>query len=244
MKAVITAGGPIEGEFAIAAGTALKALAVVRGRTMLARTIEALRAIGVGRIAVVGDDRVRDACGGEVERVVPDRGSGARNVLGALEAWPEDGEPLLYLTCDMPYVDAASLRDFTGRTPRDALAMALCDDMAFAARFPGAEGFGITLGRERVVNGGAFHIPSGASARIRSFATQLFEARKAPWRMATIAGPLLLARFALGRLTVAQLEARARTLLDLPVFAIRDCKPELGFDVDTIGDYQYACAHD
>jgi GTP:adenosylcobinamide-phosphate guanylyltransferase len=244
LKAVITAGGPIDGEFAAAADTRLKALAMVRGRTMLARTIDALRAIGVTRIAVVGNDAIRAACGESVERVVPDRGSGARNVLGALDAWPEDGGPLLYLTCDMPYLDAGSLRDFVDRTPREALAMPLCEYAAFARRYPGAEGFGISLSGERVVNGGAFHIPAGGSARIRSFATQLFDARKAPWRMATIAGPLLLLRFLIGRVTIAQLEARARTLLDMPVLAIRNCAPELGFDADTIADYCYACGHE
>jgi GTP:adenosylcobinamide-phosphate guanylyltransferase len=244
LKAVITAGGPIDGEYARAAGTPLKALAKVRGQTMLERTIAALRGIGLDRIAVVGNDAIREACGASVERVIPDGGSGSRNVLGALAAWEEDGDALLYLTCDMPYVTSASLRDFVERTPSDALAMPLCEYASFAARFPGATGFGITLGGERVVNGGAFHIPAGASPRIRSFATQLFEARKAPWRMATIAGPLLLLRMVVGRLTIVQLEARGRTLLGIPAGAIRNALPELSFDADTTEDYRYACSHD
>jgi GTP:adenosylcobinamide-phosphate guanylyltransferase len=244
LKAVITAGGPIDGDYARAAGMPLKALAPVRGQTMLAHTILALRQIGVRRIAVVGNDAIRDACASSVERIIPDGGSGSRNVLGALDAWEEDGEPLLYLTCDMPYVNAAALRDFVERTPSGALAMPLCEYAAFAARFPGSIGFGVTLGGERVVNGGVFHIPAGASHRIRSFATQLFKARKAPWRMATIAGPLLLVRMLVGRLTIARLEARGRTLLDMPVQAVRNALPELGFDADTIEDYRYACGHD
>jgi len=244
LKAVITAGGPIDGEYALAAGTALKALAVVRGCTMLARTIDALRELGVERVAVVGNDAIRAACGGSVEHIVPDGGSGARNVLGALNAWPDDDEPLLYLTCDMPYVGAVALRDFVERTPPDALAMPLCEYDVFANRFPSAPPFGITLAGERVVNGGAFLVPPGASQRIRSFATQLFEARKAPWRMASIAGPLLMLRFALGRLSIAQLEARGGTLLHMPVLGIRNCGPELGYDADSFAEYRYACTHD
>jgi len=244
LKAVITAGGPIEGAFARASGTSLKALAPVRGRTMLARTIEALRAIEVDRIAVVGNDEISGAVGSLVDRIVPDGGSGSRNILGALGAWPEDGEPLLYLTCDMPYVTAAALSDFASRTPGDALAMALCEADAFAARFPRASGFGITLAGERVVNGGVFHIPAGAAPRIRSFATQLFEARKAPWRMAAIAGPMLLLRFIIGRASIAHLEERGRLLLDIPVTAVRNCAPELGFDADTIAEYRHACDYE
>jgi len=243
LKAVITAGGPIDGEYARAAGTTLKALAPVRGRTMLARTIEAVRELGVRRIAVVGNEAIRSACETSVERIVPDAGSGTGNVVAALEAWAEDGDPLLYLTCDMPYVGVASLRDFVNRTPSDALAMPLCEHAAFVERFAGAPDFGITLGGERVVNGGAFHIPAGAAHRIGSFATQLFEARKAPWRMATIAGPLLLLRFAIKRLSIAQLEMRGRALLNVPVLAVRACMPELGYDADSVEEYRYARHH-
>ena len=52
MKAVITAGGPIEGAYATIAGTRIKALAPLRGVTMLDRTIAALRQVGIDRIAV------------------------------------------------------------------------------------------------------------------------------------------------------------------------------------------------
>jgi GTP:adenosylcobinamide-phosphate guanylyltransferase len=244
LKAVITAGGPIDGEFARAAGTALKALAPVRGRTMLARAIGALRDIGVERIAVVGNEEIRAAYGSAVEEIVPDGGSGTRNILSALGAWPEDGESLLYLTCDMPYISGAAMQGFVERVERDALAIPLCEHDAYVARFPGAPPAGITLGGVRVVNGGAFHIPAGSAQGIRSFATQLFEARKTPWRMATIAGPALLVRFMLGRLSIAQLEARGRFLLGIPVAAVRYCAPELGFDCDVIADYAYANEHE
>ena len=63
MRAVVTAGGRIEGDFAPSAGTRVKALASVRGVTMLQRMLDALRAAGVNEIAVVGGDEVRAACG-------------------------------------------------------------------------------------------------------------------------------------------------------------------------------------
>lgn len=245
MKAVITAGGPISGKYAERAGTRLKALAPVRGVTMLARTIEALRGIGVSRIAVVGGDEVKRACESSVERIVPDAGTGRGNVLGALDAWPNDGERLLYLTCDMPYVTAAALETFTGAVPEQILSMALCEIDPFVLRFANIPpSFGITLNGEMVVNGGAFLIPAGASTRIRSFATRLFEARKAPWKMASIAGPALLLKFIFGRLAISELDARASGLLGIPVVAARGCAPELGFDADTLTEYEYALANE
>ena len=114
----------------------------------------------------------------------------------------------------------------------------------FAKRFPGAPPFGITLAGERVVNGGIFHIPAGGTMRIRSFATALFDARKAPWRMATITGPMLLLKFALKRLSIPDLEARARNVLDMEVAAIRNAAPELAYDADTADEYRYAINHE
>lgn len=244
MNAVITAGGPIDGEYAQLARTTLKALAPVRHRTMLERTIIALRDAGVYRIAVVGNDAVAQAVGGTVQRIVPDAGSGAGNVLAALGAWDGDDAPLLYLTCDMPYITSGALASFLGHVPQGALAMAVTEHDDFVARFPHAPPFGITLAGERVVNGGAFYIPAGGAKKIASFATALFDARKSPWRMATIAGPMLLVRFMLGRCSIGALETRARMLLEMDVTAIRRAPPELAYDVDTVDDYRYALDHE
>jgi len=243
MRAVITAGGPIDGEYAALAGTDRKALAEVRGKTMLARAIDALRSCGIDAIAVVGNDAVARECASVAPvTMVRDAGSGEGNVLGALAAWPDD-ESLLYLTCDLPYLDARSLRWFVDRIEPQTLSMPLCEYALYEQRFPGAAPAGITLGGERVVNAGAFHLPAGSGARLRSVAAALFTARKAPWRMARIAGFATLLRFASGRLTIAALEARAHRVLELPVAALRGAPPELAYDADTAADYRYARAH-
>ncbi len=240
MYAVITAGGPIDGAYAALAGTTLKALAPVRGRTMLAQTVDALRACGIERVAVVGNDVVRESLEPLAPiRMVPDGGSGRANILGALDAWPDDA-PLLYLTCDMPYLDASSLQWFLDRIDPSTLSMPLCEHHTFARRFPDAPPFGITLAGQRVVNAGVFHFPAGSRARVRTLATTMFDARKAPWKMASVAGPLVLARFAIGRISVSALEARAQRVLGMPVAALRDAPPELAFDADTAAEYAYA----
>jgi GTP:adenosylcobinamide-phosphate guanylyltransferase len=244
MKAVITAGGRIEGAFAAAAGTGVKALAPIRGTTMLASIVDALRAAGATRIAVVGGDEVRAACAAHVDRVIPASPSGSVNLLSALRAWPEDGQPLLYATSDLPYVTAGAVADFLARAAPGALAVSLTSFAAFAARFPNAPpAFGITLAGERVVNGGIFSIPSGCSERIARVATRFFESRKRPWLMASLVSPLVLIKFCFGRLSIADLESLATATLDVRAIAIRDCAPELAFDVDADAEYEYARAH-
>jgi hypothetical protein len=243
VKAVVTAGGRIDGEFARNAGTSVKALAQVRGKTMLARMIEALRAAGVTEIAVVGGGEVRAACAAEVDRFVEESPSGSENLLRALRAWPEH-ERLIYATSDLPYVTPNAVRDFIDRVGEGTLAVSLAEFNDFLARFPNAPPFGIRLGRERVVNGGVFSIPHGATEKLAAVATRFFEARKQPWRMAGLVGPTVLIRFLSGRLRVADLETMALHVLQVPAQALRGCAPELAFDVDTIDEYRYACAHE
>lgn len=239
MIAVVTAGGRIAGEYAYDAATTVKALAPVRGETMLTRVLSALSAAGADRIAVVGGNEVRAACGGGV-RFVDESPSGAENVLRALRAWPDEGA-LLYATSDMPYVTAAAVRDFVERAPKDAVAIALTEHADFTARFPDAPPFGITLAGERVVNGGLFRIPAGARAVVARLAAELFDARKRPWQMARMVGLGTLLRFATRRLSVTDVEAVAVRLLGVRGAAVRGCAPELGFDADTVDEYRYAC---
>jgi CTP:molybdopterin cytidylyltransferase MocA len=243
VKAVITAGGRIEGAFAAEAGTTVKALAVVHGSTMLDRMIVALRSNGVDRIAIVGGAEIRAACDGRVERVIDEAPSGSENMLRALRAWPDDGETMIYATTDLPYVTASAIREFVARVPEGTLAIALAEYDDFRSRFPGAPPFGITLTGERVVNGGVFTVPPGSVEKLGAIATGFFDARKRPWRMASLIGPVMLFRFLVRRLSIANLESRAFRVLGIPARAIRDCAPELAYDVDTLVEYRYACAH-
>jgi GTP:adenosylcobinamide-phosphate guanylyltransferase len=241
---VITAGGRVDGEYARAAGTDVKALAVVRGETMLARTISALRGAGVRRIAVVGGDAVRLACEASVDAVIPEKARGSENVIAALRAWPEDREPLIYATSDMPYARTAAIADFIARSPEGHFALSLCEFNAFVERFPEApSGFGIKLAGERVVNGGLFLIPAGWGERLAKLAAQFFDARKEPWRMVRLINPAAALRFAFGRLSIAHLEAEAQRIAGLPATAVRNCAPELGYDADSAAEYEYAIAH-
>jgi hypothetical protein len=141
-------------------------------------------------------------------------------------------------------VTAEAVGTFLDRVPHGTLAIALSELAVFESRFPGVAGFGITLAGERVVNGGVFSLPSGASEKVAQLARRFFDARKQPWRMASFVGPIVLLRFLLGRLSVANLEAMAVRTLQVPAMAIRNCAPELAFDVDTDVEYRYACAHE
>jgi GTP:adenosylcobinamide-phosphate guanylyltransferase len=235
----ITAGGRVTGPFAQAIGTEVKALAVTHGRSLLDAALEAARALSPSRIFVVGGSAVRSRCPSDVE-VLDESNAGAGNIRRALGTGAT--EPLLLLTSDTPFVDAAALNDFVTRARGYDIALPLAAADAYERAYPGAPPHAVRLGPERVVNGSAIFLGPGVGPRISDTATRLFDARKSLLRMASLLGPALLARFAIGRLRIAHVEARAQTVLGLSARAIRDAAPSLCFDIDTLDDYRYAQA--
>ena len=246
MRAVITAGGLVEGEFAEAIGTRVKALAPLGPQglgapVLLDVVLDACAGAGIDGVAVIGGAEVRAHLAGRDVRAIDAALDGRTNVLRALDAWR--GERFVYLTSDMPFASAAGLRDLIARSEDYALTMALAAVDAYDARFPGAGEHSVALGGERVANGNAFVIAPAAVEPARAFATKLFHARKSLPRLALLLGPALCLRFATKRLTIADLEAFGRRRLGVPVGALRDCDPGLAYDVDTLDDYRYACTH-
>jgi GTP:adenosylcobinamide-phosphate guanylyltransferase len=239
MNAVITAGARVNGEFARRIGTTVKALARVKGRTLLAAGIEAARQSGVTRLAVVGGNEVREACAQSVDLIVEETENGAVNLQRALHAWGDEA-PLLYMTSDMPFIGAAALHEFVEAVPAGALGLPVTACSEFERRFPEAPPYGIEIGNERVVNGGVFWIPAGAARVVETQAMRFFDARKSVPRMALLLGPVLSLQFALRRLTIAGLEKHARRRLGVPAVAIRGASPDLAYDIDTIDEYEYA----
>jgi GTP:adenosylcobinamide-phosphate guanylyltransferase len=240
MRAVITAGGTLEGAFAHAAGTRVKALAPFGARTLLDVALDACAQSGIDGVAVVGGPEVRAHLRGTGVGVIDAVEDGGTNVLRALDAWR--GERFAYLTSDLPFADGAGLRDLIGRSAPFAMTMGLTAVGAFDARFPGAPPSGVTLRGERVVNACAFVLAPEALEPVRSLATRFFDARKSLFALARLLGPGLCLRFLTKRLGVDDVEAYARRVLRVSVGAVRDTDPGLCYDVDTLEEYRYACA--
>ncbi|MDP9018756.1 MAG: NTP transferase domain-containing protein [Candidatus Eremiobacteraeota bacterium] len=240
MYAVITAGGRVSGEFAAAIGTPVKALARVGNRTLLHCAIDAAREAGAAEVAVVGGPEVRQAASRDIDRFIPEAQSGAQNVHLALAAFP--GQSLMYLSSDLPFISGTVLVEFLSRAPEGSLCMPLAQAAAYEQRFEAAPLHATVIGKERIANGSVFKIPAGGAEIIDSIAQRLFNARKDLLGMAKLMGPGLLLKFLCKQLTIADLETHAARVLGFPVFAARNCAPELCFDIDSIEDYTYALA--
>lgn len=238
--AAITAGGRSDDPFARALGVSVKALAVVDGTTLLARSIAAARGCGAERIAVIGNDDVRRACEREVDVVIAEGLDGRENIRRAIGTARD--RPLLLMTSDMPFVTAEATRDFVDRARGYDVALPLAEAADYLAAYPDAPDHITAIGRDRVANGSVVYFAGGVAPQALEVAGRLFDARKSLWRMAALLGPRLLLRFATGTLRIEHVEALGRSLMGLDVRAIRNASPALCYDIDSQADLDYARA--
>jgi CTP:molybdopterin cytidylyltransferase MocA len=238
MIVAITAGGRVEGALARAMGTGVKALAPLGSGTVLDVVLTSAASTGAGRIVIIGGSEIASRYAGQVDEVITERPRGRENLQLALGS--AGGEELLLLTSDLPFLRPCDVLSFLEHARGHEVAMPLVSGEAYYAAFPGAPRHETRFARERVVNGCVFYFAPGAAATTLAAAQRLFDARKSLWRMAALLGPGLLLRFALGRLAVEHVEARAVTTLGLRARAVRDQAPQLCYDIDTLEDYRYA----
>jgi GTP:adenosylcobinamide-phosphate guanylyltransferase len=241
LRAVVTAGGRVDGAFAAAIGTPVKALAPLGDGVLMDRIVAAISGAGIADIAVVGDDAVAQHLAAVGVRCIAAAGDGTTNVRRALDAWP-DGD-LLFAASDLPFADATALRAFIAASAPYDLTMPITAAAEYAARFPGAAPHVTRLAGKAVANGSVFFLSAAGRAAVYDIAGRFFDARKDLWGMARLLGPVLLLRFALGRLRIGDVERRATRALGVRVAAVRDAAAELCYDVDSLDDYRYACAH-
>ncbi|MCC6765774.1 MAG: nucleotidyltransferase family protein [Deltaproteobacteria bacterium] len=221
---------------ASATGVAHKALAPVAGIAMLDRVLATLRASRwIGRVVVCGLDPALAGHGGgaAVETVRGDRTPSASAALAIEQLGLTP--PVLITTADHPLLSAATLDAFCER------ATAINADATFGlvpvslvhAAFPG-----IRRTAFRFHDGGFCGCNLYALLTTKGYAalrewTRVEAERKRPWRMLRILGWGTLARFALGRLSLADLTGVVFARTGLSVRPVLLTDPAAGFDIDT-----------
>lgn len=248
LAALILAGSRSDSDPVAAAGErSCKAFVPVAGQPMLARVIDALEASGrVGRITVVLDAAAplaseapelasRMADGG-IQRIDPEP-TPSRSVLRAFATLPTD-TPLLVTTADHPLLTADMVADFIDdalKSDADACAglapTALIDDA-----YPQARRTRLRF-RDGGRSGCNLFLFRGPRARnVLSFWARMEARRKRPWRLALALGPITLAAYALGLLTLEGAMRRLGHKADARLHAVILRQPEAAIDVDTLAD--------
>lgn len=242
VDAILPAGGRISGSFAAEAGSEIKALIEIGGRTLIDHAIGALRATHeVDRIVVIGPE---DVAARDADMVLPEGETGPSNIYCGLDWLRESNSEtkrVLILTTDLPFVTSGAVTGFLDVCPKDAdLCVPAIRREEFEGRYPGATSTYVKLRDGEWTLGCAFLVDAKAVAENRAHIDRGFNARKSQIAMARLLGPLVITRFLTRGLEIRHIEERCRRILGCTGAAVLGCDPALAFDIDELDDLQYA----
>ena len=242
---ILPAGGTLDPHFAKVALTPVKAMIRTGDNLLIFRAIEALRLSGrVNRIIVVGGAEVKSALEGRVDAVLPVGRSLPENILRGVKellAMPNSPERILIVTTDLPYLDEKVLAKWIDMCPENVdFCGALVEDSAYLDRFPGSTSTFAKLKGGAYTLGGAYLVKVDSLRRAMPHIEGAVANRKNVMAMAKLLGFGFLTKFMARAVTVEDVEAKISEIIRASVKAVPDSPPELAFDIDDIGDYEYA----
>jgi len=242
---VVLAGGPPDAVAAREPGVPNKAFVHIGERTLVERTLRAVRDVArIERIVVVAPVAAHDdsalALADDVRPDGPRMIESLRSGLAGLE--PD--EPVLIAASDLPILTRAALDEvIDAALARDLdLGYSCLERRYHDARFPQVPHTWARMREGQFCGGGAVVLKPKVMAGLETLLDQLGAARKSPLRLAALFGWGTLARFALGRLSIAAAEQRASRLIAARAGAIRCTHPEIAINVDRPTDIALANA--
>jgi GTP:adenosylcobinamide-phosphate guanylyltransferase len=245
LDAIVLAGGAADAIAALEPGAPNKAFVRIGGVPMVQRTLTGLRASSrIDRIVVVAPPSAaaHPALAGASEV----RGDGARmleSLRSGMQGFTEDAL-VVVAASDLPALDAAAVDEFVDAVLDRNLdiAYACLERRYHEAVYPEFPHTWARMREGSFCGGGLVALRARALPRLNTFMDALGRARKSPLRLAGLFGWDVLARFAIGRLRIADAEARASALLSARVGAIRCTHPQIALNVDRVEDVARANA--
>jgi GTP:adenosylcobinamide-phosphate guanylyltransferase len=242
MDTVVLAGGRDRGELAAATGISYRPLLDIGGQPVIARLLTALHASDrVGRIAVVAPEPVLAAAAEHhADLRVPSGDSFIANLLAGVDALASPY--VLIVTGDLPLLTTAGVDEFIDRSlaAEAEITYPIIPKEVCEARFPGGKRTWVRL-RDGVFTGGnAVTLTRDFANRSRALIAGLYASRKNPLKLASVLGFGFVIGLLRGRLTLADIERRASTIVGGRAKAVICSHPELGFDIDKLSDLQTA----
>lgn len=236
VDAVVLAGGDGADRLARAAGVAAKALVPFGGRPLGAYVARALRAshgvrhlvwVGTGDPATAADADAHVTPGG---RMVDSLALG----LGAAEALA--GPParrVLVVSADVPWLRGDDVDALLRAAPEEAeLVYPVVSRAVLEARFPGTRRTWVRLREAAVTGGNLVLADADAWRRLLPWIERAGRARKRPWLLASMVGPLTWARLVAGRASRTDLERAVGRRVGVRAHAWLTDRPGVGQDLD------------
>jgi molybdopterin-guanine dinucleotide biosynthesis protein A len=243
IDAVVLAGGPHDGVAALQPGAPNKAFVEIGKLTLVARVLAALReSPWVGRIVLVAPPSVRGRRDLEAaDELRPDGVRITESLRNGLAGFSANGDVLI-VASDLPVLTRLAVDDFIARVAalQADVVYGCVEKRVHLQRFPEVPHTWARMRDGTYCGGGIVAMKPRALPTLERFIEQLGAARKHPFKLASLFGWDMLARFAVGRLSIAQAEARAAKILGAPVRALISPYPETAVNVDRPSDVALA----
>ncbi len=245
MNAIVLAGGTEQDKLAMHHGYPNKALLPINDLPMISYVIDALQKCqGIEKILVIGPAERLSGLLPEDVQLVPEAGTAVENVLTAVRLLPVD-EKILLCTSDIPMLTPEALGALIIETSRREadLYYPIISQERCESRYPGVKRTYAKLRDGSFTGGNVFIVNPAKVTKLADIFTKLVENRKNPAKMCLtlgLPGVLMVAKLALGWLTVRELEVRVSRILGITGAAIICEYPEVGTDVDKDSDLELA----
>lgn len=219
-----------------------EALITIAGRPMVDFVVAALNnSPSVGRVVVVGPDRLAYLTGEKVSAVIPSGDTLIENLRRGLESFEPD-ELILVATADIPLLTAAAVEDFLAQSrqhPADFY-YSIIEKGVGEAKYPGSNRTYVRLKDGTFTGGNLLLLYPRILEQGWEWAEEMYRLRKEPLKMCRLLGWGFFINLLLGQLTIRRLEERFQQLLGAKGKAVISPYPEVGIDVDKPADYELA----
>jgi GTP:adenosylcobinamide-phosphate guanylyltransferase len=232
VDAVVLAGGGREP--GLPEGIPNKAFLPVGGRPMVERVLRALnKTPEIGRCGLVAPSPIPETIASLCDSLIPERGDLMENTVAGLAAFP-DAEWVLLCGADLPLLTPAAVSSFlrAARTPDSDFGYGIVRREDLESRLEGAKKTFVRVQEGHFTGGSLILVRPSAVAKMRPLIEQAIEARKNPAKLASLFGAKYVMKYAMGRLSIADVEQRLHELSGLRGRAVVCPHPEIAMDVD------------
>jgi GTP:adenosylcobinamide-phosphate guanylyltransferase len=247
--AILPAGGRLDTATALVAGTDIKALVRLGSDTILNETIEALRRSGrVRKIVVIGPPEVLAAAkAAGADAGLEEGATGPDNIFRGVDHLADQTDAIdgmLVVTTDLPFLTSEIVCRYLDLCPPDKqFCVPLISKTAFQNHYPGATATFVGFRDGEWTAGCMYAASVSALRRARPHIERVFEQRKSKLGMARLLGFGFVVGYLFKTLSIEDVQAKIRSLLDCDGAAVPESPPELAYDIDDFEDYEYAVRH-
>jgi len=237
VDAVVLAGAKNDGPLKDVSGALYEAMISINGKPMVKYVIDCLSACDlIGRIIVVGPPDIAPAVGDRGQVVECGR-TMVDNIEIGIDCL-ESEKRVLIVTCDIPLITPAAIRDFLERCEdRDAdIYYPIISKEVNDRKYPGVKRTYFQLGDGVFTGGNLVLLGPWVVKRSRDLISQAVSMRKKPWKLSRLLGVRFIVKFFMHRLQLAEIEERVMRIMDLRGAGIISPYPEVGIDVDKPDD--------